>query len=326
MTFVGKILVIVIMAFSLIFLGISTVVFTTAKNWRTETEVQKKKASELTKKLNDAQAAVDASKKDLDAAKANYDALSKNLDNEVKGLQTQIATRQDQITKVSGEVAKAEKNAETALVEADARRKETLALREHKDAVEKQANEFKLRQADLTDKIRELERVLDTATKHNSDLRERVAKFSTKLRQAGLSDDISQIKGMESPPPVVGEVKRGGSHQPAGRTLDRVGRRASRRPRVVPSPGEAPTRIPGQDHNYFRRSRPGRRPCQRNHVPGQKDKGGRPCLVYDQAADLARPPRQPVPRRRPLAGPVFLFRLPRATFSWQCSAWLWVPS
>ena len=51
MTYVGKILVIVIMAFSLIFLGISTVVFTTAKNWRTATEEQKKKVSDLTKKL-----------------------------------------------------------------------------------------------------------------------------------------------------------------------------------------------------------------------------------------------------------------------------------
>jgi len=50
MTFVGKILVIVIMAFSLIFLGISTVVFTTARNWRTATEEQKKKVSDLTKK------------------------------------------------------------------------------------------------------------------------------------------------------------------------------------------------------------------------------------------------------------------------------------
>ena len=84
MTFVGKILVIVIMAFSLIFLGISTVVFTTAKNWRSATEEQKKKVSDLTKKLNDAQASVDASKKDLDAAKANYDALSKNLNNQIQ--------------------------------------------------------------------------------------------------------------------------------------------------------------------------------------------------------------------------------------------------
>ncbi len=38
MTFVGKILVIVIMAFSLLFLGISTVVFTTSKNWMAATK------------------------------------------------------------------------------------------------------------------------------------------------------------------------------------------------------------------------------------------------------------------------------------------------
>jgi hypothetical protein len=37
MTFVGKILVIVIMAFSLLFLGLSTVVYTTSKNWMTAT-------------------------------------------------------------------------------------------------------------------------------------------------------------------------------------------------------------------------------------------------------------------------------------------------
>ena len=81
-------------------------------------------------------------------------------------------------------------------------------LRTQLSAVEKQANEFKLHQADLNDQIRELERKLETATKNNSDLRERVAKFSTLLRKNGLSDDISQIKGLESPPPVVGEVKR----------------------------------------------------------------------------------------------------------------------
>ena len=208
MTFVGKILVIVIMAFSLIFLGISTVVFTTAKNWRTATEEQKKKVSDLTKKLNDAQAAVDASKKDLDAEKGKYDALSNNLNNQIKAQEAQIANAQKEITQVSGEVATAEMNAKTALEEAEARRKISNQILAQKDAVEKQANEFKLAQAQLNDRIRELERVLESATKHNADLRERVAKFSTLLRQNGLSDDITQIKGLESPPPVVGEVKR----------------------------------------------------------------------------------------------------------------------
>src|SRR5262249_49027454 len=43
---------------------------------------------------------------------------------------------------------------------------------------------------------------------NNSDLREKVAKFSTLLQRAGLPTDISQIKGVESPPPVQGQVKR----------------------------------------------------------------------------------------------------------------------
>src|SRR5271165_3570826 len=208
MTFVGKILVFAIMALSLIFLGISTVVFTTAKNWRDATQEQKKKVSDLTKKLNDAQAAVDASKKDLAAAKANFNALSKNLNNQIQERDAEIANDQKQIARVGGEVATAQMSAKTALEEAEARRKQSIQIRDQKAAVEKQANQFKLKQAELNDRIRELERILETATKHNTDLRERVAKFSALLRQNGLSDDISQIKGMESPPPVVGEVKR----------------------------------------------------------------------------------------------------------------------
>jgi hypothetical protein len=208
MTYVGKILVIVIMAFSLIFLGISTVVFTTAKNWRSATEEQKKKVGDLTKQVGVAQAAVDAAKKELDDAKGKFDALTKNLNNQIQGQEAQIASAQKQITQASGEVGTAQMNARTALDEAEARRKDSEPIRDQKAAVEKQANEFKLKQAELNDRIRELERILETATKHNTDLRERVAKFSALLRQSGLSDDISQIKGMESPPPVVGEVKR----------------------------------------------------------------------------------------------------------------------
>jgi hypothetical protein len=208
MTYVGKILVIVIMAFSLIFLGISTSVFTTVKNWKTATDEQKKKVSELTTKLGDAQKAVDAAKKELDAAKGTFDALSKKMENEIKAQETQIATAQEQIKQAAGEVGNAQANAKTALEEAEARRNETLKLREQKSAVEKQANDFKLAQATLNDRIRELERILETATKNNADLKDRVAKYSTVLRQNNISTDISRVSGTETAPPVVGEVKR----------------------------------------------------------------------------------------------------------------------
>jgi hypothetical protein len=208
MTYVGKILVIVIMALSLIFLGVSTVVFSTSKNWKIATEEQKKKVSELQKKLNDAQAGVDASKKELQAAKDNYDALTKQNTDRIGTLEKETASEQQQITQARQEVADAQTNAKTALAEAEARRNETGKLRDIRAAVEKQANEYKLKQAELYDRIHELERILETATKNNADLRDRVAKFSTLLRQNNISDDISQVKGTESAPPVVGEVER----------------------------------------------------------------------------------------------------------------------
>jgi len=208
MTFVGKILVIVIMAFSLLFLGISTVVFTTSKNWRVESAAKQKSLDEVKRKLNDAQAQSEAAKKGFEDAKATFDQAKKVLDNRLNGLQDENNRNATQITAVRGQLQVAVQTAKSTLDEVEAKRLETNLLRDQKAAVEKQANEFKLHQADLNDRIRDLERGLDTATKNNADLRERVAKFSVLLRQNGLSDDISQIKGLESPPPVVGEVKR----------------------------------------------------------------------------------------------------------------------
>jgi hypothetical protein len=208
MTFVGKILVIVIMIFSVIFLGISTVVFSASKNWRTATQEERKKVDDLKKKLADAQANKDAASKALEDAKAAFDGQAKTLTNKIAAYEAENKRDLDQITAARGQLATAEQNAKSTLDEIEARRNETNLLRDQKSAVEKQANEFKLHSADLNDRIRELERMLESATKNNGDLRDKVAKFSALLRQNGLSDDISQIKGVESPPPVDGEVSR----------------------------------------------------------------------------------------------------------------------
>jgi hypothetical protein len=208
MTFVGKILVITIMAFSLLFLGISSVVFTTSKNWMAATQVERKKVDELKKKVQDAQAISEASKKSLEDAKVAFAAEIQTIKNTVASLQADHERDLQQIMAERGQNAAHVQAAKSALDEVEAKRQQTNMLRTDLSAAEKQANEFKLHQTELNDRIRDLERTLDTATKNNADLRERVAKFSTLLRTNGLSDDISQIKGLESPPPVVGEVTR----------------------------------------------------------------------------------------------------------------------
>jgi len=208
MTFVGKILVIVIMAFALLFLGISTVVFTTHTNWKEATSKEKTKVAELQKKNADLTSAVDAAKKDLEKAAADHKQAIEQAGARVKSLEDEIKQAQAEITAARAKLETAQQSANTALTLAEERLKETTQLREQKSAVEKQANEFKLQQTELNDKIRELERQTKTLDANNTDLRDRVAKYSTLLRRSGLSDDISTIKGLESPPPVHGEVAR----------------------------------------------------------------------------------------------------------------------
>jgi predicted RNase H-like nuclease (RuvC/YqgF family) len=208
MTFVGKILVIVIMAFSLLFLALSTVVFTTTRNWKVETTKQKADVEKLKKKVQDSQAVADAAKKGFDDAKVAFAANSKVFDSTVANLQAENKRDKGQLEEVRKQLVAANQTAKSTLEEVEDKRQQTELLRTQLSAVEKQANEFRLHQADLNDQIRDLGRTLDTATKNNSELRTRVAKFSSLLRSNGLSDDISLIRGLESPPPVVGEVKR----------------------------------------------------------------------------------------------------------------------
>ena len=80
MTQVGKILVMVIMAFSLMFLGISTVVFSTSKNWKGATKAEQKKVEDLKKKLKDAAGKSEAAKKNLEEAKGQLDADDQALE------------------------------------------------------------------------------------------------------------------------------------------------------------------------------------------------------------------------------------------------------
>jgi myosin heavy subunit len=208
MTQVGKILVLVIMAFSLIFLGISTMVFMTSKNWRQETAKKADEVNKVKKNLADEQAKLAEAKKNLEDAQAAAQQATKALESRIRTVEDQNKRDLAQIEQVRKDLEVANQTAKTSLDEVEARRKETMALREQKSAVEKQANEYQLRQAELNDKIREQERMLDTATKNNASLREQVAKFTTLLQRNGLSTDISQIKGMESPPPVTGQVMK----------------------------------------------------------------------------------------------------------------------
>jgi TolA-binding protein len=208
MTFVGRILVFVITGLALVFLGVTTVVFTTATNWKQATEAERKKVNDLQTKARDLQAELDAAKKENTAAQSTHRAAAKQLEDRIAALEADINRAQDEIKQSRTALEVAQENTKQALLQAESDKNERDKLRDQKSAVEKQANEYKLRQTELNDRIRELSRMLETATNNANDLRDRVARFQTLLRRNGLSDDIAQVKGTDNPPNVQGEVSR----------------------------------------------------------------------------------------------------------------------
>ena len=208
MTFVGKILVVLISLFAMIFLGVSVVVFSTANNWQEATKKERTKVADFQKKTTDLDASLKSEQATLEKAKTEYAEAVKGHLARIETLQNEIKQAQGEVTTAQGNLEKLNESNKVALAEAAQRRSETEQIRNQKSEVEKQANAFKIQQTELVDKIRETERQNKTLDDNNKDLRDRVARFSTLLRNAGLSDDITTVKGIMSPPSVEGEVTK----------------------------------------------------------------------------------------------------------------------
>jgi Sec-independent protein translocase protein TatA len=182
-TSIGKILVIVIASVALLFLGISTVAFSTARDWTKATQGLQKKVTDLKKDLQTAQDDQDKAKKVLEDAKAALAAETKTVNTRLSALKEENKRDIEKISSVRDDVLKAHDTASKVLQEVEAKRKQIDQLHLQQAAVDKQANSFRQHQGQLIDLIRELERMIQTTAKNKSDLQKQPSgKFSAMLR------------------------------------------------------------------------------------------------------------------------------------------------
>lgn len=194
MTFVGKILVIVILAFSLFFLGLSVVVFTASTNWK---EAYATKNAEVTKLAGD----IAAAKQAVEAANTSLDAEKQRALGEIDAqkkiaadLEVQINDLQTQASALKTQLETAQRSTEVSGKEAQDLAAETAVIREALQAAQRQANDFKAQQTQLRENITVLERQLAAAEQNNKDLRNNLAITNNFLSSRGLPTDVDQIK------------------------------------------------------------------------------------------------------------------------------------
>ena len=207
MTFVGKILVILIMAFSLVFLGVSTVVFTTATNWKTKAETAKSELAKKTSLASDKENLAKEAQAKLDNAIAEHAKLVLDKENRIKDLEKKTDDANAQATEARGALEVAQKNAQVALAEATSLKVETDTLNETLNKAQAQATQFNTQNLDLTDRIRILERQKETAEQNAKDLRDYKAKITAWSVSKGLSlNDVEQFETNSVAPKVDGRV------------------------------------------------------------------------------------------------------------------------
>jgi len=201
------------MIFAVLFLGEAVVLFSTATNWKDRAAELKKQNADIQQKVSAAEAEAKARTDDLAAAKTAAATQADQLNTQIRTLEEQRKEAETQLTDVRTQLETAIQNERAALQESQARVRETEVLRTDLQAVQKQANLFKLQQTELTDRIRILERDLGVAQDNNKALQENVANLSKLLQSKGLTSDPTQVRSLVAgttgtPPDVEGEVGR----------------------------------------------------------------------------------------------------------------------
>ena len=205
MTFVGKILVILIMAFSLVFLGVSTVVFTTATNWKDKSTKQAEDLKKATNQLNDAKAKVATADGQVKSVTDEKNKQVLERENRIAELQKKIEDAEAQMTLARGQLETAQQTAKVALDEATARKGEVDILRDTQSKAQTQANQFSAQNIELTDQIRVLQREKATAEQNAKDLRDFNGRAIAYLTMKGISvDAINMLDPNKVPPPSRG--------------------------------------------------------------------------------------------------------------------------
>jgi chromosome segregation ATPase len=163
MTFAGKILVIVIMALSLVILGVSTAALVTATDWKKAIADQNKANGEIQAQLTTVTGERDAFKAKFDVAKKEHDSAVLPIEAQIKKLQEEDRQGREAIKAAQETLLKHQSETKTTLEDVQNKNKDIVQLRAEVDAVNEQARKFRQRQEEIDAEIVNLHRMLDAA-------------------------------------------------------------------------------------------------------------------------------------------------------------------
>ena len=206
MNFVGKILVILLLVLSVLFLSFSAVVYNTRTKWREVAESRKKEVEKAAADRRNLEQDYDRFKIDMKGQLDEAREFATQVDVTNKSLQAELA----QVKKSRDETAVAQKSAgeqaEVAGEEAMARRDEADVQRAINHAQTQKIDENAEAITKLEDQVHNLELALKTANAKIKDQLGKISIFQQALEAAGITADANELAARVSPPPKIDGV------------------------------------------------------------------------------------------------------------------------
>jgi hypothetical protein len=203
MQFVGKILVVLQLILSVLFMAFAGVLYSTQMKWRDEALKQKDLVAKVTKEREDARSEKDRVTTDMTAKVDAADKKRAEVEGDNTTLKADVARLKKELNDATIAQTTSGEQAQIAGAEAQARDEESKNLRLLVTDMQKARDEDFAVRTKLEDQVRGLQTDLDTATKKNRELLARNSLYQQALEVAGISADPNELAGRASPAPQV---------------------------------------------------------------------------------------------------------------------------
>ncbi|MGE3315353.1 MAG: hypothetical protein AB7O26_09565 [Planctomycetaceae bacterium] len=203
MTSVGKILVVLQVVLSLLFMGFAGAVFTAQTSWKAESKKHQDNAAKTTNQLRQTEELAQKDKADLTGQLKEQTDKAAASEALATGLKEKNAALEQQLAASRTEFENAQALAKIAGEEARARRDEAGSLRAANDSLHKSRNELIDQVRDLSDRVFNSDLAQKAMNEKQKEALEETAIMKSMFRKQGLSLDPKEYEKMQSPPPLV---------------------------------------------------------------------------------------------------------------------------
>jgi len=203
MTTVGKILIVLQVVLSLLFMGFAGAVFTVQTKWREVAAQHEDAAKKATNELRNREEEFEKEKTEMVAQLKTQTDRAAQFEAQATGLKQENAAVTGQLASVRTELENAQALAKIAGEEARARRDEAMSLRTANESLHQSRSELIDKVRALSDETFNSSLVQKSLNLKHTELLDKYATLETIARKNGFDLDPKTYEKMQAPPPEV---------------------------------------------------------------------------------------------------------------------------